>query len=122
VILADTSVWIDHFRKPEVELERRLQTGAIALHPYVIGELALGPLPARKQTLVLLDLMPQLPVAQQNEVRQLIEVHSLYHQGLGLSDAHLLASTLIQPGAELWTRDRNLRRVARKLGVASSLP
>ncbi len=38
--LVDTSVWIDHFRKPEPVLVRLLDHGMAGIHPYVIGELA----------------------------------------------------------------------------------
>jgi len=52
----------------------------------------------------------------------MIEVHSLYSRGIGLTDAHLLASCLITPGTQLWTRDTGLRKVAQALGVNADLP
>lgn len=49
MILADTSVWIDHFRAPDKELQKRLTNNEIAMHPFVVGELALGTLSQRKK-------------------------------------------------------------------------
>jgi len=69
-----------------------------------------------------LDRIPQARVAQLGEVRRMIEAHSLYNSGIGLTDAHLLASTLITPFTLLWTRDKRLRRVAEGLGVGANLP
>jgi len=48
--------------------------------------------PARTKTLALLDLLPQVPVAQLSEVRLTIEARRLYSSGIGLTDAHLIAS------------------------------
>ena len=43
-MLVDTSVWINHFRLPNADLELLLDEGRIATHPFVIGELACGSL------------------------------------------------------------------------------
>ncbi|EQD40112.1 PilT domain-containing protein, partial [mine drainage metagenome] len=40
------------------------------------------------------------------EVMEFIEREKLYGLGCGLVDMTLLASTLITPGAELWTLDK----------------
>jgi predicted nucleic acid-binding protein len=122
MILADTSVWIDHLRSSDRELAKQLNNDAIAMHPFVAGELALGPLPNRNKLLAYLDYLPQLRPASQNEVRQMIEAHSLHNRGIGLIDAHLLAAVLINPGTQLWTRDKSLRKIAKGLGVLAGLP
>jgi predicted nucleic acid-binding protein len=121
LILADTSVWIDHFRSGNQELQRQLNHGQIAAHPCIIAELALGSLKDRAKTLALLDLLPQVRVAQLREIRSLTEVRRLYGLGIGLTDAHLLASVLIDPPTLLWTRDKPLRKVAESLGIHASL-
>jgi predicted nucleic acid-binding protein len=122
MILADTSVWIDHFRSPDAELQRQLNNDRIVVHPFVVGELALGPLPDRKRLLAYLDHLPQLRAASQNEVRQMVEAHSLHNRGIGLIDAHLLAAALLYPGTRLWTRDTSLRKIAARLGILANLP
>ena len=117
MILADTSVWVDHFRSGNKEMRERLDQGQIVIHPFIIAELALGSLKERSKTLGLLDLLPQVRVAQLNEVRAMIEDRRLYNLGIGLVDAHLLASVFINPSTLLWTRDKHLRGVAEALGI-----
>ena len=121
MILADTSVWIDHLRSGNKELRKHLNQGNIVIHPFIIAELALGLLQERTKTLALLDLLPQVRMAQLNEVRLTIEARRLYSRGIGLIDAHLIASVFINPSTVLWTRDKRLRKVAEGLGIRASL-
>lgn len=122
MILADTSVWIDHFRSGDAEMRKLLQSGQILMHPFVAAELALGSLLNRTATLAYLDLLPRARMAQLSEVRQMIEARSLFSRGIGLIDAHLIASTFIEPSTTLWTRDKRLAEVATALGIRANLP
>jgi predicted nucleic acid-binding protein len=126
LILADTSIWIDHFRSGtrsrSSELRKHLNQGQIVIHPAIIAELALGSLQERTKTLALLDLLPQAQVAQLSEVRRMIEARRLYSLGIGLTDAHLIASVFINPSTFLWTRDKRLRQAAQRLGIHATLP
>ena len=126
MILADTSIWIDHFRSGNRsrnnEMRKHLNEGQIVIHPAIIAELALGSLQERTRTLALLDLLPQVQVVQLSEVRRMIEARRLYSLGIGLTDAHLLASVFISAPTLLWTKDRRLRKVADGLGIHASLP
>ena len=132
MILADTSIWIDHLRSgtpgsrrlgsknlgsKNNDVRKLLNQGQIVIHPFIIAELALGSLKQRSRTLALLDLLPQLRVAQLSEVRQMIETRRLYSLGLGLTDAHLIASVFLSPPTLLWTRDKPLRKAAEALGI-----
>ncbi len=126
MILADTSIWIDHFRSGNLrsrnnELRKRLNEGQIVIHPSIVAELALGSLQERTKTLALLDLLPHVRVAQLSEVRRMIEARRLYSLGIGLTDAHLIASVFINPSTLLWTRDKRLRKAAEGLGIHASL-
>ena len=126
MILADTSIWIDHFRSGNLrsgnkELQKHLNEGHIVIHPSIIAELALGSLKERTKTLALLDLLPQVRVAQLSEVRRMIEARRLYSLGIGLTDAQLIASVFINPFTLLWTRDRRLRKAAEGLGIHAGL-
>jgi predicted nucleic acid-binding protein len=94
-----------------------LARNEIAMHPFVAAELALGSLRDRARTLLYLDLLPPAQVAQLSEVRYMIEAHALYSKGIGLTDAHLIASCLLSPGTQLWTRDAALEKVAKALGI-----
>jgi predicted nucleic acid-binding protein len=42
VILADTSIWIDHLRAGHATLVGLLERGLVLGHPWVVGEVALG--------------------------------------------------------------------------------
>jgi predicted nucleic acid-binding protein len=121
LILADTSVWIDHLRSGDQEMRKHLDQGQVVIHPFITAELALGSLKERTKTLALLDLLPQLRVAHLNEVRTMIETRRLYSLGIGLTDAHLIASVFLNPSTILWTRDKQLRKVAVALGIHAGL-
>jgi predicted nucleic acid-binding protein len=69
VILADTSIWIDHFRGTNDALRAQLSEMRIAIHPFVIAELALGNLKNRSRTISELEMLPQVKVATAQEVR-----------------------------------------------------
>ena len=102
-------------------MRQHLNRGKVAVHPFITAELALGSLRDRVRTLALLDLLPHLRMARLDEVRALIEARRLDGLGIGLIDAHLIASILINPPALLWTRDKRLRRVAEHLDIHASL-
>lgn len=122
MILVDTSVWIDHLRRTEVTLQELLLARQVLLHPFVIGELAMGNLRARENIIRDLRKLPQAVAASHNEILGFIDQKALFGQGIGYVDAHLLASVRLTPGASLWTRDKHLLAVSHKLGVAASLP
>jgi len=118
MILVDTSVWIDHLREADALLSDRLIAGQVLVHPFVIGELALGNLRQRLDVLDALQGMPSAEVASDSEVLHFIEQRQLAGLGIGYIDAHLLASTQLVPGTSLWTRDKRLLAAASKLGLA----
>ena len=122
MILADTSVWVDHFRSGDDELRKQLINQHILMHPFIVAELALGSLPQRAKTLSFLEQLPSLTVARLDEVQQLIEVRSLYTRGIGLIDTHLIASVFLNPSTVLWTRDKRLSDIAKTLGIHANLP
>jgi predicted nucleic acid-binding protein len=121
VILADTSIWIDHFRRADSVLYRLFHADRILMHPIVIGEVSLGLRGDRTATLEILQELPRAVVADHDEVLDLIEDWQLYGSGIGYGDAQLLASVLLTPGSRLWTRDASLRKVARQLSLAADL-
>lgn len=119
MILVDTSVWIDFFRRGSgaSPLVRVLADGDAWTHPFVIGELALGSLGRRRhQILADLRLLPTLPVSVDAEVHELVETRGLAGVGIGWVDAHLLSSALAARG-RLWTLDRRLASVTSVLGA-----
>ncbi|MFZ0284539.1 MAG: type II toxin-antitoxin system VapC family toxin [Terriglobales bacterium] len=102
-------------------MRKHLDRGQIVIHPFIIAELALGSLKQRTRTLALLDLLPQVRVAQLGEVRLTIEARRLYSLGIGPTDAHLIASVFLNPTTLLWTRDKRLRKAAEGLGIHAGL-
>jgi predicted nucleic acid-binding protein len=118
VILVDTSVWVEHLRAGDATLARLLDAGLVLVHPWVIGELALGRLRQREEVLGLLDRLPQPTVATPAEILTLIDAHELYGIGIGYVDAQLVAATRLTDAAKLWTHDRRLAAVASRLGSA----
>lgn len=122
MILADTSVWIDHFRFGNKDLQQALRQGRVVIHPWIVAELALGSLRDRTTTLGMLDLLPQVRVAQIAELRHLIEARRLYSLGLGLTDVHLISSVFLSPPTLLWTKDKRLRKAAETMQIHANLP
>ena len=111
MVLVDTSVWIDHLRNDNGRLAELLQAAQVVVHPFVIGELAMGTLRRRTEVLGLLSRMPQSPVASHAEVLTFMERRELIGKGIGYIDAHLLASAVLGD-VLLWTYDRRLEAVA----------
>ena len=117
MILTDTSVWIDHLRAGVPDLISALEAGDVLVHPLIMGELACGNISRRSVVLGLLRELPQSREATHAEVMAMVDARSLAGRGIGIIDAHLLASALLTPGTRLWTRDRRLDRVATELGI-----
>jgi hypothetical protein len=116
MILADTSVWIDHFRRGNRAFAGFLAEGVILLHPFVSGELACGNLKNRATILSDLEALPAAPVATHTETLHLINSRRLFGRGLGWVDLHLLASALLS-NCRLWTLDGSLQKAAEELGL-----
>jgi hypothetical protein len=120
VILVDTSVWIDHLRSGDAALARLLNVGQVLVHPFIVGELALGNLAQRSAILSSLQDLPATRIATDAEVLGFIERHKLFGLGIGYVDAHLMAAVKLTPGTALWTRDKRLLAAAAKLKLAAS--
>lgn len=112
MILADTSIWVDHLRKGDMTMQRLLQQQLIVMHPFIIGEIALGHLGNRGVILQSLWELPAAAVANDKEVLRFIDSHALFGLGIGFVDAHLLASAKLSTDTRLWTRDRKLAAAA----------
>jgi predicted nucleic acid-binding protein len=88
LILVDTSVWVDHLRRAEPELDWLLQNLKALVHPFVVGELALGGLQKnRASVLTFLQIQPQARVVADSTLLHFIGKHGLYGQGIGYVDA-----------------------------------
>jgi hypothetical protein len=118
LILVDTPVWVDHLRSGNQALARLLAAGRVLVHPFVIGELALGHLHRRTVVLDALSELPRIILATDAEVLHFIDRNAMFGRGVGYVDAHLCAAVRLTPGARLWTTDRRLHAVADHLQLA----
>ncbi|MGV3591571.1 MAG: type II toxin-antitoxin system VapC family toxin [Gammaproteobacteria bacterium] len=116
MILADTSIWIDHLRAGDPTLAGCLDEGQVLMHPLILGELACSNLRNRTQLIALWRRLPQALVASDAEVLYFIEQWKLGGKGIGYVDAHLLTSVRITGARGLWTRNRHLADVAAAIG------
>jgi len=118
-VLVDTSMWVDHFRRRNEGLVNLLMLDLALTHPMVVTEIACGTPPApRARTLTDIATLPQTRQASLNEVRELIEREQLFGLGCGLVDLALVASTLLTPGAQVWTQDKRFMQLAQRFGIA----
>jgi|SRR5579863_5266557 len=121
MVLADSSIWIDHFRSANPHFVDLLKINSVAIHPVIVGELACGNLAKRATVLKLLRSLSQVSSATEDEVILFIDRHHLSGKGLGYVDAHLLAAAAIAL-TPIWTFDKRLASVAAGLGLAYHPP
>ncbi len=116
MVLVDTSVWVEHFRRGMNELEALLNDGQVVCHPFIVGELACGNLRNRAQILSLLATLPSSHLPEHEEVMHFIDQYRLMGKGLGYIDMHLLSSAMLT-NVPLWTLDKKLDKVSAALGL-----
>ena len=116
MVLVDTSVWINHFRRGDIQLEKLLLDGEVVCHPFIIGELACGNIKNRSLILALLQDLPKVLTIDLAEYLYFIEQNHLSGIGIGFVDVHLLASAQLSD-VPLWTKDKRLKETALKLKV-----
>ena len=118
MIVADTSVWAHHIRDSSADFLQHLNADQVLMHSWVVGELSLGNLPRRSAFLEFLKALPPMVEARDEEVMDMIEANKLHGSGIGWVDAHLVAAARLSQAA-LWTRDKRLFAVAKRLGVTA---
>jgi predicted nucleic acid-binding protein len=119
LVLADTSVWVAHFRKPNSALQTMLSADQVLCHPMVLLEIACGTPPApRERTVSDLRQLRSATVANTDETLALIERERLHDSGCGAIDLLLLGSVLLTSDAVLWTLDKNLEALAARFDIS----
>jgi predicted nucleic acid-binding protein len=119
VVLADSSVWVAHFRSANRVLQSLLAQDQVLCHPLIVLELACGTPPTlRERTLGHLKKLQQSVAATTDETLALIAREQFQDSGCGAVDMLLLASALLTPEAVLWTLDKDLDALAARVGVA----
>ena len=118
LVLADTSVWVEHFRKPNRVLQTLLSADQVLCHPMVLIEIACGTPPApRQRTLTDLRQLRSAVVASTDETLALIEREQLQDSRCGAIDLLLLGSVLLTSDAVLWTLDKDLQDLAARFDI-----
>ena len=117
MVLVDTSVWVNHFRRGEDHLAKLLMDAEVACHSFIIGELACGNIGNRAEILNLLRSLPLTQAIDLDEYLYFVERNQLYGVGIGFVDAHLLASARLA-GVPLWTNDKKLQHAASSLDLS----
>ena len=117
MVLVDTSVWINLFRKGDKTLVSLLDGGVVATHDFILGELACGNISNRVEILKFLQDLPRLGPITIDEYLKFIELHKLGGLGLGFVDINLLASSKLS-GYPLFTYDKKLKLVADDLNLS----
>jgi predicted nucleic acid-binding protein len=120
LVIADSSIWIDHINKGDPNLSALLKRRRIAVHQMIIGEVALGSIANRERFIEEVKRLPQAKPASHAEVMAMIEWFELFNCGIGYVDAHLIAAARQLADGRLWTRDKKLHAQAARLGVAYS--
>lgn len=119
-VLVDTSVWVAHFKHRNEQLVELLEREQVVCHPSIVIEVACGTPPNRRAVLGRLAELEAAPVANIEEVLDLIERQALHRRGCGMVDIGLLAATLIAENMQLWTYDKRLQTIAADLGCEYS--
>ncbi len=116
MVLVDTSVWVSHLRSGNSRLQKLLEDGRVAIHPFIIGELACGNISNRTEIISLMQSLPMLDVIEQEELLLFIEHNRMMGIGLGFVDVHLVAAAMLA-GIPLWSQDKKLRRACSRLNI-----
>lgn len=120
LVLVDASIWIDHINKGDPVLLALLNENRLLMHPFVLGEVALGSLKDRETRLRYLAEVRRLGTVDDSVVLDLIASARLWGSGIGYVDAHLLAAA-VAGTVGFWTRDKCLHAAAKRLGIAAGV-
>jgi len=110
--IVDTSVWIEHIKKPVRVLVELLENDQAVTHHCIIGELACGSMKNRDEFLGNLKMLDRVEEVPFEEVLEMIRAKKLYSKGLGWIDCQILASAMVGD-CSILTYDRALKAAAK---------
>lgn len=116
MIIVDANIWIDHFRLADPHLLEIGEEGSLRMHPYTVGELALGNFAHHSKIITQLQKLPAAQVTSHANVMHFMISRGLSGTGIGYVDCHLLASAVLMQ-ATVWTRDKRLAAQANRLRI-----
>jgi predicted nucleic acid-binding protein len=121
VILADTSIWIEFFRRQDPSIDEQmtehLTAGLVFGISVVFGELLQGVRDEREEKIVL-EFWKNLPQVEERnlfiDAGRLSFLHKLYSKGIGLIDCYILAASK-RHHLEIWSLDKKLLHAVKLL-------
>ena len=121
MILVDTSIWVEMFRRGRFKTDLEFDRECPALHPSVrsrgisvrVSSRPAANTPRARQ-------LTALPTIRTADVRYMLETRGLFSKGIGFIDAQLIASCITSHGTQIWTIDRPLGSVAESLGLRAT--
>ena len=116
MILIDTSVWVRFFKGSEEAkfAADKIRENSALLHPLVFGELLLGGISGKNESL--LQALPSIPLPPPEKIYRFIKDNALQGKGVGWVDAAILSSVR-EAGSLLATFDQTLRLCTKELGL-----
>jgi predicted nucleic acid-binding protein len=118
MIVADTSVWIEFFRKRSpifAQLRKLLEAGEVFVVECVFGELLQGAKNERERKIINAYWQALPKIADEGlwiEAGEYSSKHSLMHRGVGLIDCVIFLAAN-KAKAKLWTLDQKLLALVR---------
>jgi predicted nucleic acid-binding protein len=114
VILPDTSIWIDFFRKTSASIDEKMQeyltTREVCALSVIFGELLQGVRDDREEK-VIIEYWKNLPQVEEKnlfiDAGKLSYEHRFFSKGVGLIDCYILVAAR-RYQLELWTNDKRL--------------
>ncbi len=121
MILADTSIWIDFFRKKDPSIDEQmteyLTAGRVFGISVVFGELLQGVRDEREEKIIL-EFWKNLPQVEEKnlfiDAGKLSYQHRLFTKGVGLIDCYILAASK-RHHLEIWSLDKRLLQAIKLL-------
>ena len=114
--LADTSLWIEHFKKKNSPLSSLLLESTVYIHEFVLGELSLGHFKKNEQDIIFerLNFLEKMPTSNHQDVLKFSLDYRLSGQGVGWIDCHLLHACILHK-VHLATLDKKLEKVFKRI-------
>lgn len=119
MVIVDTSIWIESWRKGHAGLAEWAAWEEVLQHPFVTQELGMGSFSspeARMNAISVLESFEQFPVPSDAIFHDFVSEARLFGTGIGFADAHLLLACKTSK-ARLATRDKRLAEHAALLTI-----
>jgi predicted nucleic acid-binding protein len=114
-VLVDTCVWIDHDQRGVPRLAELLASDLVVTAGGIVNELRIGCGSAALELSERVATLPWITEPDGRDLMALAVAHDVRCARIGVADARIVLAALLS-GASLFTMDRNLEAVARRLG------